>query len=94
MKKSVNSPIRCDKHKEKAPTWLVVIAIVLAILITFLLLMTPGYKNWITHQIPDVEMRTICTGFIQAIVIALLLGFIFEYCIIHYDEKKQDVIKI
>lgn len=56
--------------------------------------MTQGYRDWISYQIPCIEMRTICTAFIQVIIIALVTGFIFEYCIINYDNRKQEMIQI
>lgn len=82
------------REKPRAPTWVAILIITLVILITFFFFMTEGYRNWITREIPNAEMRTIATGFLQAIIVALVLGTLFEFCIIHYDRKKQDAVKM
>lgn len=81
-------------EKPRAPTWIAILIITFVILMTFFFFMSEGYCNWISREIPNREMRTVVTGFLQAIIVALVLGTLFEFCIIHYDRKKQDAMKI
>lgn len=86
--------MKTKKEKEGTPTWLVVIIVIIAVMISFLLFMTEGYKQWISTEIQDAEMRTICTAFLQMIIIAFILGVIFEMHLVRYDKRKQDAVRI
>lgn len=79
--------------EKKISTWLAILIIVIVIIFTFLLFMTEGYKNWISREIADVQTRTICTAFLQAIIVGIVVSVVFEFTIC-YDKKKQDATRI
>jgi NADH:ubiquinone oxidoreductase subunit 6 (subunit J) len=78
-----------DDKRDKIQTWLVVIIIAVVVFISFILMMTQGFREWLTVEIPNQCLRTICAALIQVIIIIIVMSVLFSlYCPV-YDTKKQ-----
>lgn len=75
--------------KNKITSWLVTLIIIIVVFISFMLLNSFTYCNWLTDNIINPTLRVVFSGILQTILITVLIGVLLDYYIIEHDQCEQ-----